>query len=168
MSLIGKMLRFGLRPASRVGEQLRESTERIRRMRSEHEAQIEQARARLLEDGSAQLDPSQRFESLYQAQGWNEDKLGVQLSAVRRTKIAAMLSALLGTIGAATLVVTAPLWMLIVFVPAAGGLTALGIAMTLKYGLFQAQIEQRRLLTMREYLCRPDLFAHLFGARGGR
>lgn len=165
MSVIGRMLRFGLRPASRVGEQLRESTDRLRRMRADHEDQIQQSHARLLDDGRAQLDPAQRFEALYQAQGWDEATLGVQLSAVRRTKIAAMVSSLLGSMGAIALVVTAPLWMLIVFVPAAGGFTALGIAMTLKYGLFQAQIEQRRLLTMREYLCRPDLFAHLFSSR---
>lgn len=165
--LLGRVIRFGLLPAVRVGEQVRESTQRLRALRAGHQARIEELRVRMREGGCGETDASRRFDALYKANDWDEPRLALQLLAVRRTKRAAMIGALVGVMAALALVVTAPLVMLIVVVPASAGLTALGMAMTLKYGLFQAQLERRALISMREYLCRPDLFAHLFG-RGGR
>ena len=162
MSFFGRILRFSLRPAIRVGEQFEESSKRLKALRQQHEQRILERQARAAELSQI-ADPAVLFEQLYEERGWTPQSLQAQLVAVRRTKTAALIGALVGTIAGVVILLRAPLWMMMFLAPAVAGVTALGLVAALKFGLFQAQIEQRRLLDLREYLCRADLFAHVLG-----
>ena len=167
MSVLGRVVRFAFRPAIRAAEQMRESSQRLRQMRQQQREQVQQQLQELrqqAESGGSDHSPSARFELLYQQRGWTPETLAQQLVAVRRTKLAAMLGVVLGTAAGIVLLMLAPLWALVLFVPAVAGLTALGLVSTLKYGLFQAQLEERQLIGLTQYLCRTDLFSHLLGA----
>lgn len=170
MSLMGRVLRFVFMPAVRVTEQFRQSGRRLSEMRQAHLApsrgsQPDSAHPGSTQDEDGPASPAQRFERLYAQRGWTEKALAQQLVAVRRTKRAALAGCLLGTVAAMVLVLLAPLWALVLLVPAAAGLTSFGLAMALKFALFQAQIEQRELIGLRHYLGRRDMIAHLLGLR---
>jgi hypothetical protein len=167
MSLLSRLVRFTFRPAFRAAEQMRESSQRLRHMRQQQREQVQQHLQELRQQadaGGADLGPGARFELLYQERGWTPQTLAQQLVAVRRTKLAAIIGVVLGTASGIVLLMVAPLWALVLFVPAVAGLTALGLVSTLKYGLFQAQLEERQLIGLTQYLCRTDLFSHLLGA----
>lgn len=161
MSLLRGLLRFSLRPAMRVGEQLKESSGRLRQLRLQHEQRLAERLEAAKNNG--QEDPSERFERMCEEGGWTEESLSDQLVAVRRTKMAALVGACIGAVGGVVALLVSPLWILLLLVPAVAGLTALAIVSALKFGLYQAQLEQRRLIGLRDYLCRPDLMAHLLG-----
>ena len=166
MSILGRVTRFALRPAFRAAEQMRESSGRLRRLRQEHREQVRQHLHKLrlqAAAGGGDNSPGARFEALRQELGWTPQALASQLVAVRRTKLAALIGAVLGTVAGAVLLMIAPLWAMAIFVPAVAGLTALGLVSALKFGLFQAQLEQRQLISLSEYLSRHDLFSHLLG-----
>jgi hypothetical protein len=166
MSVLGRLVRFTLRPAFRAAEQMRESSQRLSLMRQQQREQVQQHLQELrqqVDANGADLGPGARFERLYQERGWTPQTLAQQLVAVRRTKLAAIIGVVLGTAAGIVLLMMAPLWALVLFVPAVAGLTALGVVSTLKYGLFQAQLEQRQLIGLTQYLCRTDLFSHLLG-----
>lgn len=167
MSVFGRVVRFAFRPAFRAAEQMRESSQRLRHMRQRQREQVQQQLQELRQQaaaGGADHSPGARFELLYQQRGWTPETIAQQLLAVRRTKLAAMIGVVLGTAAGIVLLMMAPLWALVLFVPAVAGLTALGLVSTLKYGLFQAQLEERQLIGLTQYLCRTDLFSHLLGA----
>jgi hypothetical protein len=173
LSLLGRALRLVFMPAVRVADQLRQSGQRLSDMRKHHRMQMSavttaQATAQATAgstapDPNAPMNPAQKFEHLYVQRGWSEPMLQQQLLAVRRTKRSALLGCCIGTGFALVMLAMAPLWALVILVPAAAGLTSYSIAMALKYALFQAQLEQRELISLRDYLCRADMLSHLLG-----
>jgi len=169
MSILGRVTRFALRPGIRAAEQMRESSERLKRMRQVHRERMQQHLEQLRSQAAEGHDnsPAARFEALCEQRQWTPEALADQLVAVRRTKMAALVGAILGTVAGVVLLMKAPLWALVIFVPAVAGLTALGLVSALKFGLFQAQLEQRELIGLGMYLSRQDLFSHLLGWRPG-
>jgi hypothetical protein len=165
-----RALKFAFMPAVRVAEQARQSGQRLRSLRRAHLAfagrsvpNTDLHRAPDSQEMLAQSGAAQRFKHLYEARGWNEQMLARQALAVCRARRAALLGCLIGACAALVLVLMAPLWALALLVPASAGLTSFGFAMALKFALFQAQLEQRALISLRQYLSRDDLLGHLLG-----
>lgn len=156
-------LRFIALPAFRVGEQLGESGARIRRMSEEAAAARARTRGSLDAIDAKGMTSAQRFEAMYEANGWTPEQLADQLATVRLTKLVAICSAIVGLVLGFITMWYLPVWTLWIAGPGIVGLCSLGAARTLQFGLYQAQIEERRVLRLSEYLARKDLFAHLFG-----
>jgi hypothetical protein len=168
MSIFRRITRFAFLPAIRAAQQMRESSERLGRMRQQQREQVRQHLEQLRLQAAASGEdnsPAARFETLCEQRNWTPQALQAQLVAVRRTKVAALVGSVLGTIAGLILLMIAPLWALLIFVPAVAGLTALGLVSALKFGLFQAQLERRELIGLGDYLSRQDLFSHLLGTR---
>lgn len=170
MSMFARVLKFAFMPAVRVAEQARQSGQRLRSLRRGHPAftgrsvpHTDLDRTPDRQETLAQSSAAQRFKHLYEARGWNEQMLARQALAVCRARRAALLGCVIGAGAAFVLVLMAPLWALALLVPASAGLTSFGFAMALKFALFQAQLEQRALISLRQYLGRDDLLGHLLG-----
>jgi len=109
-------------------------------------------------------NPKARFEVLYQLNGWTEESLLEQLTSVRLTKrTAAVLTVGMLIAGTASLLF-APVWSLLILVPASLTGGAVTLAQSLRFALFQSQLEQRSLHSLPALLSRPDLFRYLFAA----
>jgi hypothetical protein len=112
---------------------------------------------------AGEASDAERFEALVELHGWTEPALAEQLLAVRRTKLFAIISTGIGFILALVAMVAMPQWMLLFLLPGTLLLCTMGGSRVFLMGLYQAQLESRRLLKAQEYLSRPDLFRHLVG-----
>lgn len=112
-------------------------------------------------DPRAIEDSRERFEAIYLLNGWSRKELSDQLSAVRRTKLAALVM----SAGAFAAVVTAmfilPVWLLLVVMPTGGCVLIIGLAQAFKFSHYQAQLEMRSLISAREFASLPDFFERL-------
>lgn len=188
MGIIRGTFRFLAYPLVRTVEQAREETgkvkgdlQKLRELRArraeKQEQELQEFRERLI-DGGARFVPSEdelrnpkliknpkvRFEVLCRLNGWDDDGLLQQLTSVRLTKrAAAVLSLVLLTAGLVSLFF-APVWSLLIIVPATGTGAAVTMAQAMRFALFQSQLERRSLHGFGELLGRPDLFRYLFSA----
>ncbi len=113
------------------------------------------------DDPRAINDPRLRFEKLYELNGWTPEALQEQLTAVARTKLAALIMSVLALCAVITSLFLAPLWMLLFAMPIGGCLLVLGLSQVFKYAHFQTQIELRSLIAAREFASLPDFFLRL-------
>lgn len=173
-----------IRPYEEVAKSLgrikRDVTEakRIRARRVERDLQDKAEHERRLDDAGGGFAPSAeelqapgaiknprvRFEVIARQNNWTDEELLAQLTAVRLAKRVAIFAAVLLLVGALVLMAIAPLWMAIVISPLAGVASALMLASSLRYALFQHQLQQRSLVSLGGLLSRPDLFRYLFSA----
>lgn len=160
----GRLLAY---PVIRPMETIVASSRRIssdvrdyRELRARRRAELDEASAQEGADLAAMSDRD-RFESLVVMNGWTPAELARQLLAVRRTKLMAICGSVAGTVLAMASMFLVPVWILFVIAPAAALFVIMGLIRTLQFGLFQAQLEQRRLMKFHVYLGRQDLFKHL-------
>lgn len=157
-------------PMARVGEQLRDSGSNIREMRRqmrERQAQREQEDRERLEQLRAQghdvLDDHGRFEALYEANGWTPQRLEQQLRTVILTRRLSLAGAGLGLLMALSAIIfQSNRWLAFLMCLVAAAICALGLARAMKFGLQQAQIEERCLMRWSKYFSREDFFRHVF------
>lgn len=147
-------------------EQLRESR-RLARERYDQEKKIAKFDGHiddvdLLEMPAAAIgDDELRFRALYLQNGWNEDQLQKRLRSIiwrkRLSGVICLASFLFGLV----VIGMAPVWVMLVLTPGLLLCSAVFAGLFFLDGVYQAQIEERRLMSGREYLSRDDLFAHL-------
>lgn len=182
--LLGKNLIYPIvRPAQQAKDsfgQIKADLEKLHQARAERKLRAEQDLKEHLEvvsrddwEGFAPTEeqlrnplliknPHQRFEVLYQANKWDEASLEEQLIAVRLSKMsAAYMSVAMFCFGFA-MYFFMPLvfWMFTAPMVLTGA--GVGFAIAIKHGLFQFQIESRKLLGVSEFLSKPDLIHYLF------
>lgn len=144
--------------------------ERDQRDEAEHERRRGEAGGEFIPSAEESLAPESiknprvRFEVIARQRNWTDEELLAQLTAVRLAKRVAILAAALLLFGALVLMAIAPLWMAIIISPLAGIGSALMLASSLRYALFQHQLQQRSLVPLGDLLSRPDLFRYLFSA----
>lgn len=154
--------------ATRRRRALRE--ERIQQEGAEHARRLGETGGDLvltdeeLRDPREIKNPRVRFEAIARQNGWTDEELLAQLTAVRLAKRVAIVSAVLLLVGALALMAIAPLWMAILISPLSGIASALMLASSLRYALFQHQLQQRSLVPLGDLLSRQDLFRYLFSA----
>lgn len=179
--------RFLFYPVIRPAEQAKESfglikndLEKLRVSREARLARIEVERAehleRIKQDDWTGYKPTEaelknpklikdhflRFEILYESNGWDENQLLEQLTAVRLAKrVGSVMAVFLMAAGVVSMVFV-PVWLLLVTGPLLLTGSAIGFATAMKHGLFQAQLEARKLLPFSEFVARPDLVSYLF------
>lgn len=111
-------------------------------------------------------DPFKRFEVMYALNGWDEPALAVQLSAAKRTKrVSAYTSIFLLIVGLASGYLNymySPVWMLVLTSASLMTGGAIGFASSVKYAIYQAQMESRKLMSFKELMSRSDFFSYLF------
>lgn len=180
-------LRFMFMPIVRPLEQSRESMgalkEDFAKLRELRELREKQAQAELeefkalyakgdvlahsdltpedLENPKRIKNPHLRFEAIYAIRGWSPESLKNQLISVRRTKIASAYLSIFTLLGALFCLFWLPVVAMIFACPMLLFTSSVSLASAVKYGMFQSQIEQRKLLGHREFLGRPDLFRYL-------
>jgi hypothetical protein len=168
--ILGSMARGVFYPMYRVGEQLSESKNNISELRkklaeaqAEKRAEEKAAFEKLRAEGVAIDSDQERFEALYQANGWTEERLAEQLRTVILTKRFALFGSGAGLLMAfLAILFQDSRFIAFLLCMVAASICAIGFARTLQYGLQQAQIEQRSLMRWRDYVSREDLFRHLF------
>lgn len=106
-------------------------------------------------------DPCERFELIYKLNGWTPEEVIAQHKAVRRSKFAALVMAVVALVGYLVAMLTLPAWMLLVLVPVGGCLLILGAAQTFRFALYESQLELRSLISAREFASRNDFFRRL-------
>lgn len=151
------IFRFFFYPLVRASEQVKDSKERFK-------ASTEAAKKQFhsLTDAAAIECPVERFAELVEQNNWTEKELRDQVTAVRRTKYFAMFSVVLGLVFVAVLAVGVPAYLAILLIPASGFVVALGVAMILKYTLFQEQLRRKSLVTLKVILSDPDFWGLVF------
>jgi hypothetical protein len=135
----------------------REHGEQLERFAAENEeVSLEE-----LQDPTRIKNPTKRFAVLVEANGWTEKGLHEQLVAcVLAKRFAKWATVVMLVVGFASLAL-APLWSLLFLAPCFMTGSAVGIASMLKYGLYQHQLEHRRLDGLKDYFARADLIRHL-------
>lgn len=109
-------------------------------------------------------DSHERFEFLAANNKFDENMLREQKHAVQMGKRIAVRALAVLLISAVFTIVLAKGMVAVMSLPITlSGCLFFGVQ-TLRYGLFQAQLEDRRLYSFREFLGRPDLFSFLLGS----
>lgn len=150
------VFRFLFYPIVRAGEQARASKQGI----TAAVGAFRKSSGTVASIGAV-ADPNAEFQRLYDANGWSEPELALQLKAVRRTKFFAMATSLVSFLAVLYFLVGIPAWVALLVVPMALFAIALGIAMTVKYTLFQEQLRRRTLLTFRDLMSEADFFKNV-------
>ena len=101
--------------------------------------------------------PAERFEILYEKNGWSELELADQLKACRRAKAFAIGSSLSGFCMAIYMLLVAPVVFAFLLAPMGFFVLALGFVQTLKFTLYQEQLRRRSLITLKELLSDVNL-----------
>lgn len=183
-SSIGKVLAY---PIIRPVEQLRLSVtqtrsdlSRLRQIREENEELIRLEREahtqlvndpswngykptqRELNDPSLIKDPYMRFDVLYKMHGWDEESLKQQMVAVRRTKTTSSWMSAVLLLCALWGLFALPVYAVILVCPLLVTGSAVAIASAVKHAIFQAQLQERKLMNAKEVMARPDLIQFLF------
>ena len=159
--LLGGFGRLMLYPVIRTFETVNESRGNIVDMVREARERRAAFHERLKHAAPGEVSDAERFEALVELHCWTDQGLAQQLLAVRRTKLFAIVSTTVGFVGALVAMITLPQWMLLFLLPGTLLLCTMGGSRVFLMGLYQAQLEERRLLKAKEYLSRPDLFRHL-------
>ncbi|HWS25827.1 MAG TPA: hypothetical protein VN259_04555 [Xanthomonadales bacterium] len=125
--------------------------------RDRHE-QYERARAEL-----GDLDERQKFARLYEMNGWDEAALREQASAARRTRLLLLCAAGVGMVIVIALLWVVRWWVMMILGPLGVVYLASCAALAVKFAWFEHQIETRRIMPIKVFLARPDLFARVIG-----
>lgn len=107
-------------------------------------------------------DPSLRFEALVAARQWTTAELKNQLVAVKRTRRAGLGISIACFLVSVSILVLAKTVLGLLLVPVGFMGSCYGLALAMRNGLYQSQLERRRLHNLRDYVGRPDLVRHLF------
>ena len=108
-------------------------------------------------------DAKERFVAMYQNNDWTEPQLLTQIAVCRRTKIFALILAILGVTGIIVLAVKTPAWIAILLTFPASLCLLLGVGKSFQFALYEAQLKLRELISAREFVARPDFFVRFFG-----
>lgn len=104
---------------------------------------------------------AQRFKALYLQNDWDEESLAKRLRSVIWRKRISGLVAIFSFFGGLLVMWALPVWSMLILTPGLLLCSAVFIGRLFLDGVYQAQIESRRLISGREYLAREDLFRHL-------
>ncbi|MPS81752.1 MAG: hypothetical protein E2591_27140 [Achromobacter sp.] len=111
-------------------------------------------------------DSASAFESLYRANGWTEPQLRQQRRAIVRAKFVALLLSIIflsvSVFGVFTLRYLAYVPVAVIIIGLS--ITALGLSLFVHHAIYQAQIDERRLLSAREFFAHRDRWAFLFSS----
>jgi hypothetical protein len=145
------------------GKRIQGDVRGYRDLRARKAAQAQADQASAIEGANlASMNAKDKFEALVVANAWTKAELAKQMRAVRRTKFFSICGGLSGSVLAIASMWAVPVWTLMIIAPAAALFVIMAIIRTLQFGLFQAQLEQRSLIRLTDYLGRRDLFSHLF------
>ncbi|WP_157838882.1 hypothetical protein [Achromobacter sp. DH1f] len=111
-------------------------------------------------------DAAAAFERLYKLNGWSKAGLQQQRTAVVRAKFVALLLAILFFAVTVFGVLTLGHHHYVAVAMALVGLaiTTLGLSLFVHHAIWQTQIDERRLLSAREFFSHPDRWAYLFSS----
>jgi len=125
--------------------------------RQRHE-QYEAAKAAL-----GDLGERETFAQIYEMNGWNEEQLLEQSKAARRTRLTLLSAAAAGMIVVIALLWFVQWWVMMILGPIGVTYLAACAALAVKFAWYEYQIETRRIMPIKAFLSRPDLFARVFG-----
>lgn len=108
-------------------------------------------------------DSKLRYQAMYEEHAWTPPELVNQKRACNRTKLVAFVMAVVSFFSVIAMVVTAPLWLTVVWSPIACVTLLLGVAKGFLYAQYEAQLDLEDLISAREFFAREDFFRRLMG-----
>ena len=150
---------FAVLPISAPLGQIRKSTantrERMAFLRQRKQERLEQLRE--LEKVSA----TERFEDLYKKNEWDEEQLARQIDAIRKAKWASLGSCFFWLLLFGFICVYSSLLVAMFLGVVMCGVIALSILNMFRFGLYEAQLKLRSLITAKEFLSRSDMWQRI-------
>lgn len=152
-----KLITYPLRrPAAEIQTSLKGVKEAVEGVKEIREKRVADAKA-----ASAYLDgmsPQEKFNSIYEINGWSEVELQVQAQAARNTRLGMVVVAVVGVALLITMMIQAPLWMLAIIGPITVVFMAVCVALAARYAWWTDQITSRTVYPFAEFLARKDFF----------
>lgn len=152
-----KLLTYPLRrPASEVRTSIKGVKEALDGAREIRQKKLSDAKA-----ASAYLEgmtPREKFDSIYNLNGWSEEELDQQAKAARNTRLSMVVVAVVGVVLLILMMVQAPVWMLAIIGPMTVVFVAMCVAMAARYAWWSDQITTRTVYPFGEFMARKDFF----------
>lgn len=151
------------RPAKdihRAASSVRETAAAAREQRAERAGEAKEIQQLL-----ASLSPEDKFQNAYEAWKWDESALARQLVAARRARIAALLTGTFGFVAVLAVIHAAHGVFVLLLGAAAIVLVTGAVVQALRFAWWEYGIESRSLISLREFLARPDLLSRLLRLR---
>lgn len=163
-----KLTRFAAYTPLVAAEQAKVSAGRIRSLSGELKsvrAEVSHRRAargqRVMELRQQGLSSAEVFLHLADEWGWTERELQAQLGGVRRLKLWSLVLVIVALVGFIGALILAPGWMILFIGFAMLGMGSMAGARLLKFTLFEAQLEERSMLSWQELRGRPGWWQRL-------
>lgn len=109
------------------------------------------------------MSEQQKFQEIYELNGWDEEQLQEQMKAARRTRLALLCTAAAGMSVVIGLTWFVKWWVMMLLGPVGVIYLAACAALSVKYAWFEYQLEVRSITPIKAFLSRPDLFSRVFG-----
>jgi len=122
-------------------------------------AHANKERARLIREHG----PKKSFDILYKEYGWDEDAMAGQIKGVGRAKWAAIIFLWIAfciTIGSTFLIESG--WFKVIVLVSCSFMLSNSFIKVIKFSVFQAQLKERDLMSVSDFLKRKDKWARIF------
>ena len=106
--------------------------------------------------------PQEKFEEIFELNGWTEEQLVQQRKAARNTRLGMVGLVVVGMIVLLVVMSGIPFWALAVIGPVSVIALAGCAAMAARFAWWEAQIEQRAIFPLAEFMSRKDFFRRVF------
>jgi hypothetical protein len=145
------------RPYTDIGNSLKSLSSNIAAAKAETVKRGERIRA--AKSLQSNKTDAERFEELFETNGWTPDELVQQRKAVTTTKYTLMALAFVGMLSIVALLFFVPVWIMFILGPIGVIHFAGCMAMSVRYAWWQTQIDERKLCDFGVFLGRDDLFS---------
>lgn len=146
------------RDVSGSARSIRQSYRDMQESRRQRHEQYEAAKAAL-----GDLDEREKFSRIYEMNGWDDAQLLEQSRASRRTRIILLCAAAVGMVVVIGLLWVVQWWVMMILGPIGVVYLAACAGLAVKFAWYEYQIETRRIVPIKAFLARPDLFARVIG-----
>ena len=161
-SSLGKALTY---PVRRPMQDLSKSAAGIK----DSVAQARELQKRRVSDAKAAASylkgktPREKFDEIFHLNGWTEAELVQQRKAARNTRLGMLGLVLVGLPSLLFVMLGLSFWVLAFVGPIAVILLAGCVALAARFAWWEAQIEERSIFPLIDFLARKDLFRRVFG-----
>lgn len=160
-SSIGKALVYPVRrpmqDISKSAAGIKESVAQAKELQKKRVADTKAAAAYL--KGKS---PQEKFEEIFELNGWTEEQLVQQRKAARNTRLGMVGLVVVGMIVLLVVMSGIPFWALAIIGPVSVIALAGCAAMAARFAWWEAQIEQRSIFPLAEFMSRKDFFRRVF------
>lgn len=155
-----KVLAYPLvRPAQDIKSSLGNIKAAAEAAREQREANAQAGHA--LDEVLKGRSPQEKFEATFEATGWSEQDLALQLLAARRARIASLVTSVVGFFAVLLVMWNVSGWVLILLGAAAVALVITGVLQCVRYAWWEYSLESRTLTPLRAFFSRPDLIRRM-------